>query len=225
MKHARRLRIDHDPNEATVARRKESGDKAAVLFPDGEHVMDLASEVADDLAVRTRDSLLKRTEVCPGRLENGAGAARNFHGDKPGYDKFIGQPVDGVAHHQSTDLHTMAAERLDAFANVKRQLAESNLAESNTFDTDDICARRNSFIIRKNFAEVRGLKTHVLGTREVSNQNSALIGDQFPVPSQKRLGRDIGGQFRQYISSEQPGFGCQAAALVVRMATENRAWG
>jgi hypothetical protein len=38
------------------------------------------------------------------------------------------------------------------------------------------------------------------------------------VPSQQRLGRDNGCHFREHLSSEQTGFGCQVAALVVSKA-------
>jgi hypothetical protein len=42
-----------------------------------------------------------------------------------------------------------------------------------------------------------------------------LVRDQPPVPAQQGLRRDNGCDFRQHLSSEQPGFGCKAATLVV----------
>ena len=58
----------------------------------------------------------------------------------------------------------MAAKSFEAFANVNPQLAESN-----TFDTDHICALRNLPIILKELEEICEFKRPDLGVGNVSD--------------------------------------------------------
>ena len=47
--------------------------------------------------------------------------------------------------------------------------------------------------------------------------------DQFPVPAEQCLRGHDGCHFRQHLSSEQPGFDCQTAALIVGEAKPSAA--
>jgi hypothetical protein len=42
-----------------------------------------------------------------------------------------------------------------------------------------------------------------------------FAGNQLPVPSQKRIGRDDRGHFSKQATAELLGFGCQASTLIV----------